>query len=239
MTAMKPYGLTVDGHFWTDDVKKIGWILPRKELLDPKTALWLILTSVEEMLKPSIRYGLSLLALAVQANRETGLPITILQTSGDPISPETLTTPLKAAEVLSHKGTVPGAKLVAMVHQPFQPIVPEYRFDIYGHEQIGQWFEVGPRQTDWKGAMFGVHGGEITIHAVGPKGRLPEKSVLHYPMKGMKLVLGKEEYVAWAVQNPLNQDTSYYIKVDGCPDSIIFGPLAEKDEADVYMMKLK
>lgn len=239
MAEIKPYGLMMDGHFWTDDLEKIGWMPPRKELLDPKTDLWMILTSADEMLKPSIRYGLSMLALAVQANREAALPIVILQTAGDPISAKTLTTPFTGAEVISYEGAGPGAKLVAKVHKTAEKIGTGYRFDVYGHEQIGQWFEVGPSKENWKGAMFGVSGGEIAMHAVGTQGRLPEKSVLNYPMEGMKLALGEEEYIAWAVQNPLNTDTSYYIKVKGYPSSIVFGPLSEEEAADVYVIKLK
>ena len=131
------------------------------------------------------------------------------------------------------------AKLVVKVHAAVKEIFSEYRLDVYGNPQIGQWFEIGPQNVSWPGVMFGVAGGEITFHAVGPKGSLPDQSVLHYPLKGLKLSLGEKEYVAWAAQNELNSQTSYFVKVKGFPESIIFGPYSTQEEADVYVLKTK
>jgi hypothetical protein len=111
--------------------------------------------------------------------------------------------------------------------------------DVYANTQIGQWIEIGPQNASWKGAMLGVCGGEITAHAVGPKGTLPSKTVLNYPMKGMKVSLVETEYLVWAVQNEVNTDASYFAKVEGFPESMIFGPYASEDEAEVYVLKLK
>jgi len=102
------------------------------------------------------------------------------------------------------------AKLVAKVHAPPKEVLSEYRLDVYGNPQIGQWFEVGSAQTNWPGAMFGVEGAEINFHAVGPKGSLPSQTVLQFAQKGLKMSLGGKEYIAWAVQNELNPQVSYF-----------------------------
>ena len=116
---------------------------------------------------------------------------------------------------------------------------PLVKMDILGNEQIGQWFEVRPAQGSWPGVMFGVAGAEIAFHGVGPAGSLPSKTILNYPMQGLKLEMGKKAYLAWAAQNELNAETSYFVKVEGYPESILFGPYSTEQEADVFVLGLK
>jgi hypothetical protein len=37
----------------------------------------------------------------------------------------------------------------------------------------------------------------------------------------------------------LNPETSYFVKVEGFPESILFGPYSTEEAADVYVIKLK
>jgi hypothetical protein len=239
MSQMKTYGLEVQGHFWKDDLQKMAWMAARESLVDAKVSMWGILGSDEELRAPDTRYGLSLLAVTVQARRGLHFPVMILQTRGEPISAEQLGTPLKGTDVMLASDSGLGAKLAARVHKPPKPISAEYHLDILGNEQIGQWFEVRPAQRSWPGVMFGVAGAEITFHAVGPAGSLPHKTVLNYPMQGLKLEMGGKEYLAWATQNELNAETSYFVKVEGYPESIVFGPYSTEQEADVFVVRLK
>lgn len=238
-SRMKTYGLELKGHFWEDDLEKIAWIGPRDELIKPDVALWLILASKEGLGTPSIRYGLSLLAITVQAKRGPGFPIVILHMEGAPPSSDTLPTPLKGADFLSFSDASLGAKMVAKAHAPTAEIASEYRLDAYGNPQIGQWFEVGPREELWEGSMFGVSGGEITFHGVGPKGSLPSHATLNYPSQGLKLQLGEKEYNAWAVKNEIDPGSSYFVQVKGFPESILFSSFSEHEEADVYVVTVK
>lgn len=241
MSKMKTYGLKVNGHFWEDNLKQLAWMAAKDNLTDSTTSFWAILGSEEELLSPDLRYGLSLLAIITQAKRGLNFPIVILQTHGTLIPTDQLPTPLKGADILLLSDSGIGAKLVAKAHQTSQPISHEYFIDIYGDAHIGQWFEIRPFNSTWLGAMFGVHGGEIAFHGVGPFGELPSKSILNYPMKGLRLDLKGKEYIAWAVKNKLDAETSYYVKIDGFPDSILFGPFPTEgeDEADVHVLELK
>jgi hypothetical protein len=45
--------------------------------------------------------------------------------------------------------------------------------------------------------------------------------------------------VAWAVQNELDARSSYFVKVDGCPESFLFGPYSSDQEAEVHIVTLK
>jgi len=240
LSQIKPYGLEVKGHFWTDDLPKMAWMGPRDELVDSGTVLWVILGSKADFEKATLRYGLSLLCLSAQARKGSPLNILILQNGTEPVIAGDLPTPLKAADVCSLSDASLGAKLVARAHQPQRFPETEYFIDILGNEQIGQWFEIRPAGADsWPGAMFGAAGAEIVFQAVGPAGGLPEKSVLNYPVQGLTLNLGDLEYSAWAVQNEISPETSYYAKVDGYPHAILFGPYSTEASAEVHLMTLK
>jgi hypothetical protein len=237
MAMLKTYGLAADGHFWEDDVNKMAWLGPRNALIQKETSLWLILSNDKDLSAGTVRYGLSMLALSVQAVRGRGFPIILLH-SGDMPAAETLPTPFQGAKILAAGSAAAGAKVVAAVHTPPKSLPGEYRLDVHAMPKLGQWFEAGPTEGCWEGAMFGICGGEIDAHGVGPAGKLPEKAVLEYPMKGLKLNLGETEYTAWAVRNRLDAGSSYYVRVQGEPRSILLGPMAEGDEAEVYVLNI-
>jgi len=78
----------------------------------------------------------------------------------------------------------------------------------------------------------------VPFNGVGESGKLPLKAVLEYPMKGLKLQAGENEYTAWAVKNNLDDNQSYYVRVQDMPDSIVFGPYASEDEASLHVISL-
>ena len=185
-----------------------------------------------------MRYGLSLLAVSVQAVRGHGFPIILLHDGPAP-SIESLPTPLQGAEVLAFDNPALGAKIVAKANIPAREVFADYRRDIHAMPKLGVWFEVGPVDAAWKGVLLGVCDGEIDAHGVGPRGTRPEKALLEYPLQGMKLNIGEKDYTAWAVHNQLDADSSYFVRIQGDPASLLFGPLAEGDEAEVFMMNVK
>lgn len=238
MAQMKTYGLEIQGHFWEDNLEKMAWFGVGEALSQPDIALWAVLASAESLKSPSVRYGLSLAALALRAAR-SDVSIVILQDGADPIQPEELPTLLRQSDVLALSNPALGAKLVAKVHAPARATPMEYQLGFHGNPQLGQWFEIRPVEAAWEGIMFGVTGADIRFQAVGPKGGLPKTAELQYPMQGLKLTLGDTEYTAWAVRNTVDAETSYYVKVDGHPESVVFGPYGEDAAADVYIVTLK
>ncbi len=238
MASLKGYGLEGDGHFWEDDLDKMAWSAPRKELLEPEVSLWLIHGSAEMFSRPSVRYGLSLLALCIQAVKGVDFPIIILQEGQEGLAAASLPTALKGCAVLPAAGGAYGAKVVAGVHRASGKLFPPYRLDVYGVPQVGQWFEVGPREGVWQGAIFGTTGKGVVLHAVGPAGRLPEKTVLNFAQQGLAITLGEREFDAWAVQNPIDRNTSYFVKVDGAPETVMFCPYSQEDETQAYIVQL-
>jgi len=239
IAKLQTYGLAADGHFFTDDLEKMAWAAPRKELLDSNVSMWLLLCTAKSLAQDSFRYGLAMLALAVQAERGANFPIVILQIGDEKIAPGSLPTPLAKAKLLPLAGDTYGAKLLAIVHTPVQATQPEYRIDVYGIPNVGQWFEIGPANNNWKGAIFAVSDGKIKLHAVGPARQLPEKSILNYPQQGLEIEVGENKFTAWAVQNELTPESSYYLKVEETPEKIMFCPYSSEEETEAFIISLR
>jgi hypothetical protein len=239
LQKVQTYGLAFSGHQWNDDNQSMAWMGAMEELEAPRCALWAILGTGQAFLKPAIRYGLSLLALCVEARRGAGFPIIILQTDSAALSAGDLPTPLQRAVILPafHAGTP--AKLVARIHSKTTDPITAYHLRMVGNQHFGQWFEVRPTRDEWKGMIFGVDEGEIKFQAVGPSGDLPRTSTLNYPMQGLQIEFDGRTYSAWAVRNEITSESSYYVKVDGFPKSIIFGAFSEQDETEMYRIELK
>jgi len=239
MSTIRKYGLEIDGHFWVDDLDKMAWTEPRQEMLTGEVKMWVILASAQAFAVPSVRYGLSMLGLSVQARRGLNFPIIVLQVGEEQIESATLPVVFQAADIYPAGSASFGPKLVAGLHKTVVPTYPPYRLDVYGIPQIGQWFEVGPREDSWQGVIFGTNEPSISFHAVGPAGQLPEKTVLNYAQQGIKIELGNNEYDGWAVQNKLDEMTSYFVKVDGNPGTIMFCPFTEDEETEAYTITLE
>ncbi len=237
MAKLQGYGFAVDGHFFTDDLEKMAWAAPRKQLIDTSISMWVILASAKNFQQSSFRYGITMLGLAVQAKRGKQFPVIILQTGEDTIEPESLPTPFAGAKIFPLTAETYGAKLTAIAHTPVQPITMEYRLDVYGITNVGQWFEIGPSEESWQGAIFGVNGGEIKLHAVGTAGQLPEKTVLNYPQQGLEITLADQTFTAWGVQNVIDSSSSYYLKIEGTPEEIMFCPYSSEEETEAFIIR--
>jgi hypothetical protein len=230
------YGLSTNGHFWLDDLEKMAWSGPAEELLKPDTTVWLLTGKAEDFATPSVRQGLSLLALLVAGQRGHGFP-TILCPFAGQVDPASLPMPLRGAEAVAEASL--GPKLAAKANIPFHPQPADYRLRLYPLPGLGLWFEAGPAPGHaWNGALLGASGAEVDAHGVGPQGTIPERATLNYPVKGMKLTAGDREYTAWGVANPLTDNDSYYARVTKAPEAILFGELPQGEEAELYTVPL-
>ena len=236
-STLAGYGLACKGHFWVDAPEKMAWKEALVDLLKERADLWLILADAAEWAKPTVRYGLSLFAAALAAERGSGFPIVVLDSRTGLVLPDGLA----SATVLPlDLGTWP-AKIVAKASMPANKAPStDYRLNILGNERLGQWFEIGPRETTWSGVVFGVSGekAKINFQAVGPAGNLPEKTTLEFAQEGLKLDVGDRAFVAWAVRNSLDAGTSYYARVEGCPEAILLMPYSEDDAAEATVLRL-
>lgn len=238
MMLLKPYGMTIDGHFWIDDLKNMAWSNVVEPIMQKEVALWIIIADKASLNTATVLKGLSLLTAIVQHGKGIGFPMLVLTTE-DGITANELPTLLKGADKIPLASPAIGAKVVALANMPIPKVEPGYRLTLHPVAGIGLWFEIGPSKGgEWQGVMFGVLGTEITFHGVGPADAIPERTVLEYSMKGLQVKLGDEEFNAWAVRNNLDDKTSYYIRVADVPDKVLFGPYASEDDAEVHILNL-
>lgn len=235
MAVCKRYALAADGHFWSDDVEKMSWVEAVPALKNNDVALWAIIGRPEDFARDKTRFGLSLLTIAARARRKVQLPVLIISTDGD-ISADSLPAALRDADIVPIAGSTLGAKLVSRSSQAPQPAATDYRLNVHGLPGIGLWFEIGPSSLNWQGVMAGVNGAIIDAHGVGPAYGIPERAVLEYPIKGMKIQLGDARFDTWAVKNNLDSSQSYYVRCQGMPKSLLFGPFSDDDEAEVHVL---
>lgn len=239
LAALSSAGLQVAGASWIDDLEKMAWYELGNKLLEKAQAdLWLIGGTKEDFESPRNRYALSLVAAMVREGRGGGFPMILLGLDHLP-DPDAAPTLIRNLRFLSTADSNWAAKVAMAFLKPSQAAPWDFRISAVGHPVIGQWFEVGPREGEWRGAMFGVSGeGKIIHHMVGPKGQLPDKSVLEYATEGIRAEVNGVEFTAWSVQNRIGADASYYVKVEGHPPSLLFGGHPGDDQAEVTVLKL-
>jgi len=131
--------------------------------------------------------------------------------------------------------------MTARANTPVKKIQSEYRINIHANPGYGVWFEFGPSKGEiWNGVLAGGLKAEVDAHGVGPSGTLPLKTTLEYQMQGVKLELGEDKYLAWAVKNRIDENHSYYARFADMPGNIIFGQLPDdENEADFHLLKLE
>ncbi|MBI3609827.1 MAG: hypothetical protein HY204_03885 [Nitrospirae bacterium] len=239
MKALDTYGLQLGGAHWVDDLEKMAWYELGTTLLETgKADLWLIAGTEGDLKSTRNRYALSLVTAMLREVRGPGFPIFCL---GLDHAPDAATMPVLTRGFHFLSATDPSwpAKILASFAKQAKTEPWDFRLNATGHPFIGQWFEVGPREGEWQGVMFGVGGeGKISHHLVGPRGQLPEKSILEYPAQGIKAEVKGVEFTAWSVQNKIGSQDSYYVRVDGFPKTVMFGGHPGTDQAEVTVLDL-
>ena len=238
VTALSQVGLNVAGSHWVDDLEKVAWVELGGMLLESgKHDVWLIAGRKEDFELARVRYGLSMVSAMLREGCETPLLCVCV---GLDFQPEAANMPTLISNFKCFNGLESSwpAKLVAATFGKVDDNSDEFRLNVFAHPMLGQWFEVGPSDSQWQGVMFGVDGeGSISHHAVGPAGELPEKAVLEYPSQGIKAKLGEEEFTAWSVQNSIGPKESYFLKVEGFPNAVIIGADPGADDAEVFHLR--
>jgi hypothetical protein len=239
VTLLGKSGLEVDGTPWNRDVAKAGWLETAEVLAEPGRAdVWLIVGRRDDFQADAVRYGLSLAQVLLRAKRAAPLAMLCAGLDGA-LAPEGMPMLLRDAAVAGAPSSTWGAKTIAAAMRPPPAAAPEpFRLSIIAHSSLGQWFEVGPAESVWNGALFGVDAGEITHHGVGPQGLLPEHCTLEYPSMGLRIDAGGREFTCCAVKNRLGAGESYFVRVTGMPSHILFGEHPEQDEAEVRILDL-
>lgn len=238
VSALGKAGFAVAGAPWIDDLEKHGWVELGNHLAKDETAdVWVVAGARADLMDPRKRYGLSMVAATLRARRSVLPQVVVLGTDGVPEEQE-LPTLLRGAKRLEASSGWAERALAATIRKPSAPD-ERFRFDVIADPHVGQWFEVGPAQGTFSGAMLGITGGgTIVNHAVGPSGGLPERTVLEFALEGITADIAGDEFTLWAVANELGNGDSYYVKIDGQPTKLVIGEHPDQD-ADVSVLELQ
>lgn len=238
--GLRQYGFDVGGHVWLDEPDKLAWRVAYDELQKRKTDYWVILADAESLAKPTIRYALSLMAYAMRRDLNDRLPVIVL---GNETLRAALPEALQGVKIIDDNIAGWQAKIVTGTLKPAAEQPLPYRIDMYGNDKIGQWLEIGPREGVWQGIVFGVSGNDacITFQAVGPEGKLPEKTTLEYAREGMKLEASGKDYIAGSVRNLIDASASYFVRIKGLPQSLLIMPdegSADEEQPEAFVIAL-
>ncbi len=238
---LKKVGLQPAGAVWVDDLPKHGWTELGGQLADADAAdVWIVAGTRAELEAPGNRYALSLVRAMAEEIRGQTLPTVIVGLDHAPDA-AALPTLLQGAKAIDGSSGNWAAKALIAIHaMKAAPLAAPYRVNVIAHQYFGQWFEVGPREGEWAGVMLGVAGDGVQLqeHAVGDRGDLPERTVLEYPMHGIKAEIGGTEFEACAVKNALDPAHSYWVQVKGQPSRLFFGSHPESEEQDAWVLTL-
>jgi hypothetical protein len=254
-TTLKRYGMQSQGHFWLDEPDKATARVVLDAMLAAKADAWIVLADATSLAGHGVRYGLSLLAASLAAERGAAMPTVCLWPAGTPedvMSTAHLPALLHTAAGFIENGPTWAVKLVAALAKPAAPQRPaslgDYRLTLWGDENIGQWLEIGPTSKPLAGFAFGMPSaatadGEaapaIVFQAVGPRGGLPQKTVLEYAQQGFKMQIGDREYTSWAVRNTITPDQSYFVRITGCPESLVCMPYPDADDVEATVIPMR
>lgn len=231
-------GADHQAHFWQDGPEHQAFAPVIRELERDRYGVWIIAGTSASWQRKSVRQGLALTALgACQGRQRQGIgPLSILiSCDGAGMTTEDLPAPLTGAEFVS-RGL--GAKAVARLHAPQKTRHLPCRLNVHALPGLGLWLECGPSSEPWQGALLGACGAEPDAHGVGQAGIIPDRCTLHHPVRGIRLEAGERDFTAWGVMNGLSPAESYYVRLDGLPDALVFGPFPQDDDPELHILSL-
>ncbi len=241
-SQLRAYGVNLQGQKWPVGEKQ-AWLASAQEAASAGARLILVVATPEDYQKPELRRELALFRLFLQTLVKS--PVNGLVILTDPSMAQEVQTDLPGTPLLGDFEIVQSAgwqaKAVARLHAPRNPKWPA-RFGLYAQEKVGVWLEVKPHPTETTaGCLVGVSGNEsnISFHAVGQAGCLPEKSVNEYEMKGIEFESAGQKFMAWALQNSFTISEAYYVRLEGEPDVLAIGTLPSGELSDVDLFCLR
>lgn len=239
--AARQYGLNVKGQHWPEKEKQ-AWLASAKEAADAQTAVILLVTTHAVYAQPENRRALALFRLRLQSllNRQVDGVVLLQGPPPSEPSPELFGTAVLGDWMVVGPTDKWVARAVARAHAPAKSSLP-LRLSVYAEERLGVWLELRPRTTEaLQGFIAGVSGtgADITFHAVGLSGRLPDKSVNEYELRGLKFDTEGVAFNAWGLQNKITPEQSYFIRLEGEPDMLAFGALPGGEISELEFVRL-
>lgn len=210
-----------------------GWIQILPPLNDPTVNAWVIVGKPADF-TDQMRSQIALLTLAMTRQHP---PLTAFVLTGEG---EFHDVPFMLNHVQIYgKNKKYAAKLMASRARPAQFEALPFHVKAHLDPLIGAWLEVGPPEGDvWAGFMAGVTLAEVVAFGVGPRGKLPKGSTLHFPQLGIQGQLGETPFSACAAKNTLSSEASCYLRLDGLPGLVFSSEYLEEEQTTAEQKRL-
>lgn len=239
---LRPYGALLRGQKWPTGEKQT-WMASAQEAAAAGASVVVVVAPTDAYADPARRRELALFRLFLQSLVRRSVNGFVVLT--DPSAATATASDLPGSSVLADWEIVNAAgwpaRVVARMHAPKKPQWP-VRIGVYAQDKLGVWLEVKPSpEVTTQGCLLGVSGNSasISFHAVGPAGRLPERSVNEYEMKGIEFEAAGHGFSAWALRNTLTPEDAYFVRIEQEPDILAIGNLPDGEIGDVDLVNLR
>lgn len=204
---------------WKDLADKTNdWMQLAAVLDDPAVQAW-VLTGEAADFTEDLLCRVALLALALDRPTQPGTALVLYGKGPTPALP-----PLLEHVRICGPQDPFAARLMAARFKPGIALTTPMHIRAVPDPVLGLWLEVAPSagsaQADFS---VGVLEAEITAFGVGPRGAIPARSRMDYPVRGVKGELAGRGFSACAAKNELNEATACYCRVDGIPRGVFLG----------------
>lgn len=209
---------------WKDLADKTNdWMQLAPVLDDPAVQAWVLAGEAADF-SEDLLCRTALLALALNRSGDRpSQPGTALVVRGN--GPAPALPPLLGHVAVCRPQDPFAARLMAARFKPAATLATPMHVRALPDPMLGLWLEVAPAagaaQADFS---VGVLGADITSFGVGPRGAIPARSRLDFPVLGIKGQLGTRAFCACAARNELNEATACYCRVVGIPRGVFLGP---------------
>lgn len=236
------YGVVVKGQRWPDKQPQ-AWMASAQEAAGDGARLVVVVATPESYRDPALRRQLALFRLFLQTLTRTTINGFVVLKGGTESSD--IRSDLPGTAVLGDWESVGTenwiARAVARLHAPRRPKWPA-DLGLFAQEKLGVWLSVKPEPGQIiHGCMVGVseNQSDISFHAVGSAGQLPERSVNEYEMKGISFESAGHSFKAWALKNTLSANDAYFVRLEGEPDLLALATLPNGEIGDVDLINLR
>lgn len=224
--ALRQAGFATAVLHWKDLADRTNdWMQLAPILDDPAVQAWVLAGEAADF-SEDLLCRVALLALALNRPAQPGTALVVQGGGPAPALPPLLD------HVATYRPHDPfAARLMAARFKPGAALATPMHVRALPDPVLGLWLEVAPAagmaQTDFS---VGVLEAEITSFGVGPRGAIPARSQLDYPVLGVKGELGGRGFCACAARNELNEATACYCRVEGIPRGVFLGTYLDEVE---------
>lgn len=236
------YGVAVKGQRWPDKQPQ-AWMTSAQEAAGDNARLVVVVATPDSYRDPELRRQLALFRLFLQTlTRSTVNGFVVLHGGSEPGD---IQSELPGTAILADWQSVGTdnwiARAVARLHAPRRPKWPA-DLSLFAQEKLGVWLSVKPEPGQTiQGCLVGVSANQsdISFHAVGSAGQLPERSTNEYEMKGITFESAGHSFKAWALKNTLSSNDAYFVRLQGEPDLLAIATLPSGEISDVDLISLR